>query len=58
VNDDDGLRQKIILIRHYFPGVDIDNLSDEDFARISNDAEWLHKQQVVTRQVNALGLIS
>lgn len=34
----------MIMIRHYFPGVDIPSLSEEDFAMISEDALWLHSQ--------------
>lgn len=52
------MRQKIILVRHYFPGIDIENLNDEEFAIAVNDAEWLHSQQIITKQANTLGLIS
>nr|DAY15564.1 MAG TPA: villin-like protein [Bacteriophage sp.] len=33
-------------------------MSDEEFAQIFNDAQWLHSQQVITQQANALGMIS
>ena len=58
VKDDEYFRQKLILIRHYFPGVDIEALSDEDFAIIANDAEWLHVQQIKVNQVKTLGLLA
>jgi hypothetical protein len=32
-----------ILIRHYFPGVDLSSLSDEDMVRYGVDIEWLEK---------------
>ncbi|TGX82876.1 hypothetical protein E5358_05465 [Palleniella muris] len=56
VREDDYFRQKIILLRHYFPGVNIDDLDEEDFARLVCDAEWMHSQMVITRHANALGL--
>lgn len=46
------------MIRHYFPGIDIDSLSDEDFAIISNDAAWMDAHQIRTQQANQLGLLS
>ena len=48
----------MILIRHYFPGTNVEELSDEDFAIIVNDAEWLNAQQIRTQQANTLGLLS
>ncbi len=43
----DDLRGYFILIRHYFPQVDIKDLSDEEFGIIANDALWLHKQKAM-----------
>lgn len=34
------------MVRHYFPGVDIDSLSDEEFAVLSNDAGWMHAEML------------
>lgn len=48
------MRQRLILIRHYFPGVDIGTLDDERFAELSGDAEWMHSQQMLL-QMNVLG---
>jgi len=31
------------LIRHYFPGVDPDELDDEQWAMMAKDVEWLIK---------------
>jgi hypothetical protein len=52
------LRHKLIYIRHYFPGIDIESLSDEDFAIIANDAEWLDEHQIKVNQVKTLGLLA
>lgn len=46
----------MILIRHYFPQIDIDSLSDEDFARISEDAAWLHSEMIIEHNVMGLGM--
>lgn len=45
----------MILIRHYFPGVDLETIDDEQFAELSNDADWLHSQQVMLMQANSIG---
>ena len=44
--DDEYTRHRLILIRHYFPGVNPNSLSDEEFASLSEEAIWLHKQQL------------
>lgn len=36
-------------VRHYFPGVNLDAVSDEDFAILSEEALWLHEQMILTR---------
>ena len=41
-------------MRHYFPGVDLETVSDEDFAILSEDALWLHEQKMATRMTNAM----
>ena len=46
----------MILIRHYFPAIDIDSLSDEEFAMVSQDAVWLHNQMVIEQQAAMLGM--
>ncbi|RXE72257.1 hypothetical protein ED352_01685 [Muribaculaceae bacterium Isolate-002 (NCI)] len=56
VKEDDYFRHKLILLRHYFPGVNINELDDETFATLVCDAEWMHNQMVITRHANALGL--
>ena len=43
------IRQRVIYVRHYFPGVDIETISDEDFAMLSEDALWLHEQMLISR---------
>lgn len=32
------------MIRHYFPGVDLDAVSDKELAELTNDAMWMHVQ--------------
>lgn len=44
----------MIYIRHYFPGVAISELSDEDFAMLSEDALWLHEQMTVQQSAKLL----
>jgi hypothetical protein len=39
----------LIYIRHYFPGVDLDAITDEEFAMLSEEALWLHQQVLVSR---------
>lgn len=39
----------MIYVRHYFPGVDLDTVTDEEFAVLSEDALWLHEQMLATR---------
>lgn len=36
-------------MRHYFPGVDLDTITDEEFAILSEDALWLHEQMLISR---------
>ena len=46
------------MIRHYFPGVNINELDDEEFAMLSEEALWLHSKMVITQQANSLGMFS
>jgi hypothetical protein len=39
----------MIYVRHYFPGVNLNELSDEDFAMLSEEALWLHNEMTATR---------
>ncbi len=34
------------MVRRYFPRVDLNELSDEQFAELTGDAAWLHSQMV------------
>jgi hypothetical protein len=43
----------MIYIRHYFPGVDLETLSDEDFAMLSEEALWLHQEMMATKMTHA-----
>lgn len=47
----------MIFIRHYFPGVNIDSLDDEEFAMLSEEAVWLHGRMIITQQANVLGML-
>jgi len=38
VTDDQRIRQRTVYIRHYFPGVNLDTISDEEFAMLSEEA--------------------
>ena len=40
---------EIITTRHYFPGVHLDSITDEEFAMLSEEALWLHQQVLVSR---------
>lgn len=54
VTDEQRIRQRTIYIRHYFPGVNLDVLSDEEFAMLSEEALWLHQQMQITRLTQPL----
>ncbi|MBQ3197123.1 MAG: hypothetical protein IJ421_10510 [Prevotella sp.] len=49
MTDEQRIRQRVIYVRHYFPGVDLETISDEDFAILSEDALWLHEQMLISR---------
>ncbi|MCL2154040.1 MAG: hypothetical protein FWH53_00090 [Leptospirales bacterium] len=42
-----------ILIRHYFPGIKIEDLSDEERAALSVDVNWL-EDRIQTLHANAI----
>ena len=61
MQDGQRIRQRLIYIRHYFPGVDLDKkgarwdaMSDEEFASLSEEALWLHEQFMVHNSARAL----
>ena len=39
----------MIYVRHYFPGVNMDTVTDEEFAMLSEEALRLHEQMLVSR---------
>lgn len=47
----------MIYLRHYFPGVDLDRITDEEFAMLSEEALWLHQQMIISRMTHSLPLI-
>ena len=47
VTDAQRIRQRLAFVRHYFPGVNINEISDEEFAMLSEEALWLHEQMQV-----------
>jgi hypothetical protein len=47
----------MIYIRHYFPGVKIEEMSFDDFAMLSEDALWMHSQTLMVQQANSLGML-
>ncbi|MCS3085445.1 hypothetical protein NXW09_29625 [Bacteroides ovatus] len=49
VTDEQRIRQRMIYVRHYFPGVNLDTISDEEFAMLSEEALWLHEQMLISR---------
>ena len=44
LSDEQRIRQRMIYVRHYFPGVNLDTVTDEEFAMLSEEALWLHEQ--------------
>jgi hypothetical protein len=44
----------MIYVRHYFPGVNIETMTDEDFALLSEDALWLHQQMQIAKIASSL----
>ena len=49
MTDEQRIRQRMIYVRHYFPGVNLDTISDEEFAMLSEEALWLHEQMLISR---------
>lgn len=49
MTDEQRIRQRMIYVRHYFPGVNLDTVTDEEFAMLSEDALWLHEQMLAVR---------
>jgi len=43
----------MIYIRHYFPGVNLHEITDEEFAMLSEEALWLHQQFMVHNSAKA-----
>ena len=43
----------MIYVRHYFPGVNLETIDDEEFAMLSEEALWLHNQMIITKASNA-----
>ncbi|MBF0648633.1 hypothetical protein IR083_07360 [Dysgonomonas sp. GY75] len=54
MEENQRLRQRLIYIRHYFPGVNIDTITDEEFAMLSEEALWLHQEMTIARTNNML----
>ena len=63
MQDGQRIRQRLIYIRHYFPGVEdmkaitgaqLSAMSDEEFASLSEEALWLHEQFMVHNSARAL----
>ena len=54
MQDGQRIRQRLLYIRHYFPGVDLETISDEDFASLSEEALWLHEQFMVHNSAKAI----
>ena len=49
MTDEQRIRQRMIYVRHYFPGGNLDTISDEEFAMLSEEALWLHEQMLISR---------
>lgn len=41
----------MIYVRHYFPGVNLHEVTDEEFAQLSEEALWLHEQMMMSRML-------
>jgi hypothetical protein len=48
----------MIYIRHYFPAVKIEDLSEEEFAILANDAAWFDSHQVQIKAANSLAALA
>nr|DAO58722.1 MAG TPA: hypothetical protein [Caudoviricetes sp.] len=53
MKDGQRIRQRLLYIRHYFPGVDLERITDEEFAQLSEEALWLHEQLMVHNSARA-----
>ena len=58
MTDEQRIRQRMIYVRHYFPGVNLDTISDEEFAMLSEEALWLHEQMLISRMGGLRFIIS
>jgi len=45
------------LIAHYFPGINLDELDEWGFAFWSENAQWMHSQQILIQQANMMGML-
>ena len=48
----------MVYVRHYFPGVNLNEIDDEEFAIISEEALWLHEQMTLAKAANAANTLS
>lgn len=53
MRDEQRIRQRLLYIRHYFPGIDLDGITDEEFASLSEEALWLHEQFMIHNSARA-----
>ena len=49
MTDEQRIRQRMIYVRHYYPGDPLATISDEEYAMRSEEALWLHEQMLSSR---------
>lgn len=57
IEKEDYFRQRLALTTHYYPQLNWENMSDDDFAFWSENAQWVHSQMLMVQQANSLSLL-
>jgi hypothetical protein len=45
------------MTAHYYPQLDLGNMSMQEFAFWSENALWVHSQMLMVQQANSLGML-
>lgn len=46
------------MLAYYFPQIKLEDLSDEEFAMWTENAQWLHSQMIMMQQANVASTMS
>lgn len=51
-------RQRLALMTYYYPHLDLNDMTDDDFAFWSENAYWVHSQMLMVQQANTVGMLT